>query len=477
MEHLRHAAYPEETCMKENYSATNDTVNDTSDMYRPTYSPATHAVVPAPSGTSAQVENARVIAMAGLSAGALAGLGALLGDRRNKPKTKSEIARMILEEAANAARKEARKVDLESKKAKTKIRKGAETSLDDAATLLTAARHEADSAGKKAASSVEETVGKIVELVNSARDDAAKKVTAGRTAADEEVSRVKEAAPSVDEAKDELTAAAEAVREQVAHSAEAVRENAEASADRLKENAVHTADVVREKAEVLSGKAKDDASRARGDVGKFLASLKDRLLEVERVNINDRVKPTLADVSSQAAHLIEQGKGLTDDLKTRTEEKLIPQMREQAAHLVEQGKGLTEELKARTEDEIIPQMKEQAQATREKVAETVHHVAEGAQPFAATVSHKMTEGANAAQDMASGASSAVKQGTKDTRSLLMWLAIAAALIFTVFLDKDQQERVKRAGGTMISEVSSMYSDMRHEDKSLEGGTSTTTTTK
>ena len=55
------------------------------------------------------------------------------------------------------------------------------------------------------------------------------------------------------------------------------------------------------------------------------------------------------------------------------------------------------------------------------------------------------------------------RGTRETRSLLLWLSLAGVLVFTVFLDEDQQKRLKEIAYEIFGEAKDMYADMKGEE--------------
>jgi len=92
--------------------------------------------------------------------------------------------------------------------------------------------------------------------------------------------------------------------------------------------------------------------------------------------------------------------------------------------------------------------------TTKEVVESVSHDAE----------KLLSEAAHATAEKSKQAGTAVQRGSRETGSLLMWPGLAGILIFSVFLDEEQQKRLKEIGMEVFNEARDMYSDMKGDQQ-------------
>lgn len=181
--------------------------------------------------------------------------------------------------------------------------------------------------------------------------------------------------------------------------------------------------------------AEKRADAARGDVSSLVETLKSRAGETEKY-IESNVVPRLKDIEKEAISAFEVGREKSGELRKRAEKDLVPQARDTA------GK-----LKHSFED-------------FEKVA------AKSLEKNAGEVSSRLGAAADGLEHQAKDAGEAVKRSGRETRSLLVWLAFAGVLIFTVFLDEEQQNKLREKASGLFGEAKGMYGDMKGQDGSF-----------
>src|SRR5690606_3401266 len=103
----------------------------------------------------------------------------------------------------------------------------------------------------------------------------------------------------------------------------------------------------------------------------------------------------------------------------------------------------------KAEKDLLPQAKEQAGKARHELDETTHLAAQ-----------KLSVAKEAAGEQAHEAGEAVKRGGRETRSLLVWLGLGGALVYNVFLNEEQQRKVREIGGELFAEAKDMYADIK-----------------
>lgn len=365
------------------------------------------------------MEAGKVLALAGGAAGALAGLWVLLSerDKKNEPKTTLEQARILIEQAAARAREEGMRAEASlmsgvqglSSDAKKKGRKSRKAAAKSSSRF-----------SKKAKSDTNETLDKIAQFLREAREEATSMV------------------------------ASEA--DQVG-----------SAAKRLRGEAGKKADDARKTSKAYSKQAKKDADRARGEVAGVAGLLKAKVLDAEHSAegyVGGVVLPKVRELGQETLGLIETGKDKSGELKKRAESDVLPEAKKRADELrkraeqdiLPEAKKRAEDLRKRAEEDLIPEAK--------KKAEAVTHTVEGQASEAAA---KLAATASTVEHQAAAAGEAVKRGGRETRSLLLWVALAGVLVFTVFLDEEQQKRLKEIAFELFGEAKDMYSDMKGED--------------
>ncbi len=154
-------------------------------------------------------------------------------------------------------------------------------------------------------------------------------------------------------------------------------------------------------------------------------------------------KKRFEEVSKHAREdFIPEAQKQASDFAKHAREDYIPEAQKQASQFVE-----------RAREEFIPEAQKYTSEFAEHARETAEHLGEDAEKFWSETSEK-------AEEKRKEATKAVQKGGRETRSLLLWLALAGILIFTVFLDEDQQKKLKEVAFEVFGEARDMYSDMK-----------------
>ena len=380
--------------------------------------------------TEVPMEAGKVIALAGGAAGVLAGIMVLLSerDRKEEPKTTLELARALIEEAAARARSE-------GSRAEQSILSGVQGLRADTGKKARKSRKDVKKTGRrlgrKTQAETNETLDKITQFLKDAREEAAAFAT---------------------------------------HEAEEVSGRAK----QLRSDAEKRAGEARKASRTYSKQAKKDAGKAKSELTSFADILKSRVLDAEHQAegyLGAALLPKLKDLLDEAQGAVETGKSRSGDLKKKAESEIIPDAKKRAEELrkkaesevIPEAKKRAEELRKRAESDLIPEARKKAENlthTVEDQAKVARKVIEDEAAIAAT---KLSSAAGTVEAKGAEASEAVKRGTRETRSLLLWLSLAGVLIFTVFLDEDQQKRLKEIAYEIFGEAKDMYADMKGEE--------------
>jgi hypothetical protein len=383
--------------------------------------------------SDAPLDAGKILAIAGGAAGAVAGLWVLISEREKQPepKTTMEQARALIMEAAEKAKQEgsgigavlASNVEARAADAKKQAKKNKKKSAKRNSKM-----------SRKVEAERKETVDRIVGLLKDTRQEV-----------------VKSYGP-------ELASLVQQLRDDAALRFDETRKRSEKASVAAK------------------AVAKKDVARAKSDVLSLAETVKNRALETEHQAedfVGGVIVPKLKDLGQEAQAVIGTGKGRTAELRHLGEE-ILPEAKKRAEELrklaekeiVPEAKKRAEELRKRAEEELIPVAKKRA-------GELTHTVEDGAKAAKQTLGATSAEAATklhavsgVVEHGASEASEAVKRGGRETRSLLLWVALAGVLIFTVFLDEDQQKRLKEIAVSIFGEARDMYADMKGEDSAL-----------
>lgn len=339
---------------------------------------------------------AKVLALGGVAAGVASGLIVLLTERekkeKKKPVSKTEQARIAIEEATEKAR-------LQGKSASTNLSSSLLGLSAEATKASKKARKDARKRGKKLSKKsqkdAEQTMAKIAGLLAAARQEAAGTYHS-----------VEKQAPDMNKLAKQL------------------RSRTDVAVGEAKKSG-----------STLRKQAKVDAEKARGEIGSLAGTLKSKAAEAEKMAssyVGSTVLPKLKDLEKDAVTALEIGKEKSQEARKAAEKDLLPQAKERAdklKHVLEdQGK-----VAAKTLEKGIPE-----------------------------ASVKLAAAAESVEDQAKTAGQAVKRGGSETGSLLMWLGLAGALIYNVYLNEDQQRRVRELGAELFGEAKEMYSDVKGE---------------
>lgn len=258
----------------------------------------------------------------------------------------------------------------------------------------------------------------------------------------------------------------------------------------------------RDKAEIKADKAleqarmraNDSAAAARGEFTSFLNTLKGGGMELERLAdefAESTLMRKLREFGEEAREMAEQGKTKGVEAAHKVESDLIPQAKDTARNLREAGKERAGTVADKTKTELIPAAQHfaddlagkakndlipAAQHLKDDLADKAKNefvpaaqkitaeVKDSTKDVVGSVSHDaeklLTDATHVAAEKSKQAGTAVQRGGRETGSLLVWLGLAGVLIFSVFLNEEQQKKLKEIGMEVFGEARDMYADMK-----------------
>ncbi len=281
----------------------------------------------------------------------------------------------------------------------------------------------------------------------------------------------------VESAREYLQAALENAQQQdLAKKSKKMKKAGAKKAKRGRDKAEIKADVMLEAARKH---ANETAATARGEFNSFLNTLKGGGMELERLAdefAESTVMAKLREFGEEARLLAEQGKMKGSTAAHKVESDIIPQAKDSVRHLREAGKErasnvaekaksdvlpaaqhLADDLADKAKNEFIPAAQKAATEVKDHTAHVVESVGHDAEKL-------LGEAAQAAAEKSKQAGTAVQRGGRETRSLLVWLGLAGVLIFSVFLDEEQQQKLKEIAKEVFGEARDMYSDMKGDQQ-------------
>jgi hypothetical protein len=233
-------------------------------------------------------------------------------------------------------------------------------------------------------------------------------------------------------------------------------------AKQLKARTDVAASDARERGRKLSQQVGKDATRAKGEAGWLVDTLKAKAVDAEKVAesyVESSLLPKLKDLEKEAASMIGTGvdrtKSRSQEIKQQAEKDIIPQ-----------AKVSAEKLRKRAQEDLVPQTRESVDKLKVTLGEGAHVAAQNLDKVSADSAKKLGEARVQVEKQAKDAGESVKRGSRETRSLLVWLGLAGTIVYNVFLDDDQQKKVKELGMELFSEAKEMYSDMKGNNDSL-----------
>ncbi len=225
--------------------------------------------------------------------------------------------------------------------------------------------------------------------------------------------------------------------------------------------------------------ASESAEAVRKEVSSLVDSVRSGNLELDRV-VEDfaesQLMKKLREFGDEAKVIAEQGKIKADEAahhfqddilpearkaaeeagkagKHKLQDDILPEARKVAKEARKAGKQKFEEVSERARKDFIPEAQKTTAEFAEQARETAEHIGEDAEKL-------LHEAGDKADKKRKEATKAVQKGGRETRSLLLWLSLAGILIFTVFLDEDQQKKIKEVAYEVFGEARDMYSDMK-----------------
>lgn len=221
--------------------------------------------------------------------------------------------------------------------------------------------------------------------------------------------------------------------------------------------------------------AADSAEAVRDEVSSLMNAVRSGNLELDKKIegfAESALMAKLREFGDEAKEMAEQGRMRGEEAAHRIQDDVIPQAREaarEAAHKVQDdvipqardaakearkvGKKKFSEVSEKSRKDYIPAAQEQTAEAAAHAREFAEHVGEDAEKFFSEASEK-------AEKKSKDAAKAVQRGGRETRSLLLWLSLAGILVFTVFLDEDQQKKIKEVAYEVFGEARDMYGDMK-----------------
>ena len=287
-----------------------------------------------------------------------------------------------------------------------------------------------------------------------------------------------------EQARDYLRAALEnAQQKDRGTMSRAERKKAEKKLNKNRKNAEASMDQARKM-------ASDTANTARTEFSSFLETLKGGGKDLERLAeefAESTVMAKLREFGEEARVMAEQGKAKGSEATHKAQSDLLPKTKKAAKSARDTGLDKVDKVIHKTKSDFIPAAQHTvddvvdkakkdyipaAQHAVDDVVEkaksdfipTAQKASEDLQHKAHEVGERVEADLEAARHAAAvkskEASEAAKRGGRETRSLLLWLSLAGILVFTVFLDEDQQKRLKEIAVEVFGEARDMYGDMK-----------------
>lgn len=390
-------------------------------------------VPPQPNYTTSSetpMEAGKVLAIAGGAAGAIAGLWVLVSerDKKSEPKTTMEQARALIQEAAEKAKHEG---------------------SDAGSTLLSNVetfRADAEKKGKKRKKKASRANAKLRKKAEAEGQDVVDRLS--RILKDTGEDIVKNYGPEV-----------------------------AALVSQFRNDATHRIEDAKKRSDDYSRVARKDAKKARGEAAALASNLKSKAVDAEHQAehyVEGVVVPKLKNWSHEAQSVFGTGKERSEELRKKAEKELLPEAKKRAEELRSKAEGdllpeakkRAEALRKKAESDLLPEAKKRAEELSHTFEDRARNAKESWGETSADAAEKLHAVSETVEHQASEAGEAVKRGGRETRSLLLWVALAGVLIFTVFLDEDQQKRLKEIAYEIFGEAKDMYGDMKGDDSSL-----------
>jgi hypothetical protein len=358
----------------------------------------------------------KVLALGGLAAGAVGSLYVLLTERDKKPKSRMEVARHTLEDAAGRARKQAAALE-------TNLEAGVASGLHNARATATSrgkksrkeARKTGRRAGKRAQHEAELSRDRMKGMIFGAKDKSVEKLH-----------ELEKHAPEVNALASQMLG------------------RTEESLGRAKTTGTKRA-----------RQAGKDARKAQGDLKTFVERAREKAPET-RHYVETHVAPKVKDLEKQAAVALAQGRHRAEDLRKHAEKDVVPQVRDRAGRLIQ-----------RAEHDVVPQVKDSAERLKVRAEDQAKVAASVLEKGSAEAAHKLAEATGSVETHAKDAGTAVARGGREFRSLIVWLSLGGTLIYAVFLNDEQREKVREMAKSLFGETKGMYGDIKGQDGTFE----------
>ena len=352
-------------------------------------------------------QSAKVLALSGLAAGVVGSLYVLLSEREKKPKTRMEVARQTLEDATAQARKQA--ATLES---------GVATSVHDARGRMATKGKQAKKDARKRRREADYSRDRMMTMFQSARDK---------------------------------------------------------GVDTLHEIEKHSPEVMAMAGQML-GKTEEKLGTARQGGGEMLGTAKQAGTARARIGMR-KAQAARKDARKEARRaqgelisLVERAKEKAPEARQYVESHVVPQvqeLRQQASGAIEVGRGRAEDLAKYAEKDVVPQVKDAADRLKHRVEEQAKVAATVVEKGSAEAAHRLSDTTTSVETHAKDAGTAVARGGREFRSLILWLSLGGALVYSVFLNEEQKAKIREMAKGLFGEAKGMYGDIKGQDGSFE----------
>jgi hypothetical protein len=364
--------------------------------------------------TSQHQENqsAKVLALGGLAAGAVGSLYVLWSEREKKPKSRRDVAMHTIEDAAERARKQAASIEA-----------GVASGLHDVLGTATLKGKKAKKvtrktrrrASKHAAREAEMRRARMKEMISGAKDKSIDKLH-----------ELERQAPDVTALANQMLGRTE----------QKLGRARSTSAERAR-------------------KAGTDAKKAQAELKTLVDRAKEKAPETKQY-VESRVAPKVKDLEKHAVDVLAQGRHRAEDIRKHAEHDVVPQVRDAA-----------ERLRARAEHDVVPQVKDTAERLKVRVEDQAKVAATVLEKNSADAAHKLAEATGSVEAHAKGAGTAVARGGRDFRSLVVWLTLGGTLVYSMFLNDEQREKVRGMAKSLFGEAKGMYGDMTGQNGAFD----------
>jgi hypothetical protein len=194
-------------------------------------------------------------------------------------------------------------------------------------------------------------------------------------------------------------------------------------------------DTLKKSGEAAASSARDFGERAAGTIAKRLPELID--------SVEAELTPRAREASERVA-AVAQGTKQTSKEAAEAVKSKIDDARPEVEELTKQAKKVA----AKAPDAFAAEFK--------KAEKALAAMASDAQEHAGDIAHSV-------EARSRESAVAIKEGGKDSSSLLLWSGIAAGVVYFAVLNDEQRQKVKDIAATLYREARNIYADIQGED--------------